>query len=214
MTNIFSTPQKVVSRDKLLQAGYTTLEKHGWILERVPGIGKSSVRRIRRGSETKIVSIKTTQDQWLAFSRTPDDKSWSTLEDVDSVVVISVDDRENPRFANVHIIDSATLVERFNRAYTARKAAGHSIPVGRGVWISLYEEERELPLNLIAAGVANDFPMIAKVPLEEDITAAAPDTDPSELAPQESGLTIPEAKRRLAITFGVDASAIRISVEA
>ena len=210
MTNIYMTPDKLPTRDRLLQIGYEVMEKKGWSLERVPGIGKSSVRRLVRGGESKLVSFKTTQDQWLAFSRTGDDKAWSTLQDVDAVVVISVDDCESPRHANVHFIDKADLLPRFDRAYAARKGAGHTIPVGRGVWISLYDDEKTSPINLIGAGAGNVFPPIAKVPLAERQEEAKP----GHKTPVEEGpLTIPEAKRRLALTFGVDPTAIKISVE-
>jgi hypothetical protein len=210
MTNIYTTPNKLPTRDRLLQIGYEAMEKMGASLERVPGIGKSSVRRMRQGADTKLVSFKTTQDQWLAFSRTADDEGWSTLQEVDAVVVISVDDRENPRFANVHLIDKADLLPRFDRAYAARRAAGHTIPVGRGVWISLYDDEKTSPVNLIGAGAGILFPPVAKVPLAEP----QEDAKPADPAPADEGpLTIPEAKRRLAMTFGVDPSSIKISVE-
>lgn len=210
MTNIYTTPNKLPTRDRLLQIGYEAVEKMGWSLERVPGIGKSSVRRMRQGTETKLVSFKTTQDQWLAFSRTPDDKAWSTLQEVDAVVVISVDDRENPRFANVHLIENADLLPRFDRAYAARQAAGHKIPIGRGIWISLYDDENTSPVNLVGAGAGNLFPPVAVVLLAEPQA----DAKPVDAAPADEGpLTIPEAKRRLAMTFGVDPSSIKISVE-
>lgn len=210
MTNIYTTPEKLPTRDRLLQIGYQTMEEEGWSLERVPGIGKSSVRRLVRGAESKLVSFKTTQDQWLAFSRTADDRAWSTLQDVDAVVVISVDDCGNPRNANVHFVDKNDLLARFDRAYAARKAAGHTIPVGRGVWISLYDAEKSSPVNLIGAGAGIAFPPIAKVPLagpREDVKSSV------AAVTEEGPLTIPEAKRRLALTFGVDPSAIKISVE-
>jgi hypothetical protein len=76
----------------LFDIGVEALEKEGWKVSRVPGSGKSSLRRITRGTESLDVSIRTTQDTWIAFPRTPDDKSWRTLSDVDAVVAVSVDD--------------------------------------------------------------------------------------------------------------------------
>lgn len=217
MTNIFQSPKKQTTRDLLLSIGFNEIEKAGWSVERVPGIGKSSVRRLRRGQETVLASFKSTQDTWLAFSRTPDDKAWSTLEDVDVVVVISIDDRHSPRFANVHFVKKEDLVPRFDKAYQARLAADHSIPIGRGVWISLYDEEKASPVNLIGAGVGIDFPPIAKVPLENHPASAPLATAPAPaivMGADDGPLTITEAKRRLALTFGVDPSAVKISVEA
>lgn len=216
MTNIFQSPAKQSMRDTLLAAGYDAVGQAGWMIEKVPGVGKSSVRRLRRGSESLLASFKSTQDTWLAFSRTPDDNAWSTLEDVDVVVVISVDDRDDPKFANVHLIDRQDLVSRFDRAYRARLAADHKIPIGRGVWISLYEDEKQSPVNLIGAGVGNRVPPLAKVALTKRHVAEPPPITDDRIVPksdEERPLTIPEAKRRLALTFGVDPSAIKISVE-
>src|SRR5688572_15133441 len=105
MTNVYGTPQKVNMKAQLFQIGVEALENDGWKVERVPRSGKSSVRRITKGGQSKVVSIRTTQDTCIAFPRTEADKSWRTLDDVDAVVPVSVDDREKPRFAKVHLID-------------------------------------------------------------------------------------------------------------
>src|SRR5262245_30293778 len=138
MTNVFATPVKVTRRDSLFQAGLDTLKRDGWKVERIPGFGKSSVRRITKGGKRLKVAIRTTQDTWIAFPRTQDDKGWVTLSDVDVVIAVSVDDPDEPRFAQVHWIDAEEMRDRFDRAYAARMAAGHTIPLGRGVWVPLY----------------------------------------------------------------------------
>jgi hypothetical protein len=105
---------------------------------------------------------------------------------------------------------------RFNRAYAARKAADHVIPVGRGVWLSLYEKEATNPVSLVGAGAGLDHPPIYKAPLAQDEIAQSttkitpPADDKREV---EEHLTIAEAKRRLALSFGVDPSSIKITVE-
>jgi hypothetical protein len=133
MTNIYGSPEKVNRRNRLFEIGIETLKKTGWDVERVQGSGKSSLRRITKAGKSQMVSIRTTQDTWIAFPRNKDDSDWVTLSDVDAVVAVSVDDAHDPKFANVHIIGGDEMRERFNRAYKARRNAGHSIPVGRGV---------------------------------------------------------------------------------
>lgn len=215
MTNIFGGADKGPMKTRLFNIGVEALEGAGWKVERVPGSGKSSVRRITKGSASKVVSIRTTQDTWIAFPRLEDDKGWRTLDEVDAVVPVSVDDRQSPKFAKVHIVDGGEMRDRFNRAYTARKQAGHSIPIGRGVWVSLYHPESQDPVSHVGAGAGLKFPAIATVPLAPDVIAAVkqagiePDAFPEELP-----LTIAEAKRRLAVTFGVEPTAIKITVEA
>ncbi len=222
MTNVYATPEKASMKKQLFGIAVEALEKAGWKVERVPGSGKSSVRRITKGAESKIVSIRTTQDQWIAFPRIEDDSAWRTLDEVDAVVPVSVDDRDAPKFAKVHLIDGNEMRDRFNRAYAARRKAGHVIPVGRGVWVSLYIPESADPVSLIGAGAGLKFPPIATVPLSPELVAAtqvmdSEDDDESRpvasASPEEAPLTIAEAKRRLAVTFGVDPANIKITVE-
>lgn len=214
MTNIFGSPEKVSVKTRLFNIAVEALERDGWKVERVQGSGKSSVRRILKGSASKIVSIRTSQDTWIAFPRIENDKGWRTLDDVDAVVPVSVDDRDNPKFAKVHLIDGDEMRNRFNRAYAARKKAGHSIPIGRGVWVSLYLPEAHDPVNHVGAGAGLKFPPIAVVPLDENATPSTHMAGEHSSAAEEGPLSIADAKRRLAITFGVDPENIKITVEA
>ncbi|HZR29907.1 MAG TPA: hypothetical protein VFA71_14105, partial [Terriglobales bacterium] len=160
MTDIFKTPEKLSRKDMLFRIGIETLQQEGWKVERIPGIGKSSVRRITKGGKIRNVSIRTSQDTWIAFPRKKDDKSWKTLSEVDVVLAVSVDDRDNPKFAQVHMIEADEMRQRFDRAYSARLAAGYQIPLGRGVWVSLYRPEANDPVTLVGAGAGLDHPPI------------------------------------------------------
>lgn len=214
MTNVYGRPERAKLRRRLFEIGVQALEKDGWKVERVQGTGKSSMRRITKGSESKLVSIRTTQDTWIAFPRDKADREWVTLSEVDAVVAVSVDEREEPRFAQVHFVDGDEMRDRFDRAYQARKAAGHKIQLGRGVWVSLYQCEAQDPPNRVGAGAGLDHPPIARVPLS-DATKPEGDDDGEVPAPQSSApLTIVEAKRRLALTFGVDPESVKITIEA
>lgn len=231
MTNINTTPEKLPLRQFLRKAAIDALEADGWKVEKVARSGKSSVRRITRGSVSKVISIRTTQDTWIAFPRVKGDTAWRTLDEVDDVVAVSVDDKENPRFAKVHLMDGDNIRDRFNRAYKARMDAGHSIPVGRGVWVSLYEKEQKLPVTLVGAGAGLEFKPIKTIPIDmsamlsggeaddEDDSRAEDTEERTEKATaqvasvEETPLTIAEAKRRLAATLGVDISAIKITIE-
>ncbi|OAM79650.1 hypothetical protein [Devosia elaeis] len=222
MTNVYATPEKITMKAYLFKIAVEALESDGWRVERVPGSGKSSVRRITRGQESKVVSIRTTQDTWIAFPRLDGDTGWRTLDEVDAVVPVSVDDRDNPRFAKVHLVDGDEMRDRFNRAYDARKKAGHSIPVGRGVWVSLYLEDAIDPPTHVGAGAGLKHKPIATVALSPDMLSSVDeqDDDSQASAPSsgnvdgEAPLTIAEAKRRLAQTFGVSEASIKITVEA
>lgn len=221
MTNV-STPKKTNLRSRLFQIGQEVLEKDGWEVERVAGLGKGSVRRITRGKETMLVSIRTSQDQYLAFPRTLDDKEWNTLGIVDAVVAVSVNDRESPTTAKVHFLEGDEVRRRFDLGYKARREAGHSLPVGRGMWLPLYLPHAEEPTYQVGGGLGLDFPPIAEVSLSKPDTARPLPEDGHDLPAEAESvlaepcqpLTIVEAKRQLAEVFGVSPEQVKITIEA
>lgn len=210
-------PRKTRIRRLLVDTCIQVLESEGWRVTKVSGFGNARIRRITKDGQSRLAAIRTTQDQWLAFPRTEDDTQWATLSDVDVVVVASVDP-DDPLFARIHMIDADELRGRFDRAYAARRAANHTIPRGRGVWIALYQNEASDPVTLVGAGAGIANAPIARVRLTE---VAAPATGSpaaadatSASARDEKALTIAEAKAGLARSFGVDPSNIKITVEA
>ncbi|MFG6081583.1 hypothetical protein ACEUZ9_002207 [Paracoccus litorisediminis] len=217
MTNIFGRPGKLTNKNFLFSAAVTALEGEGWKVEKIRGSGKGSVRRITRGGESKTVSIRTTQDTWIAFPRDAEDKVWSTLDGVDAVVAASVDDRYDPKFAQIHMLDGDDVRARFDRAYKARLDAGYQMTTGRGMWVSLYHREATEPVTQVGAGAGLATPPFARFALAD----LAPMTRGDELdndvdavgEQDEAPLTIAEAKRRLALTFGVDPESITIKIE-
>jgi len=224
MTNVSGTPAKRATRRGLFAFGIEALEKQGWTVSRIARGGKASLRRITKGSVSHKISIRTSQDTWIAFPRKSTGQGWVTLDDVDFVLAVSVDDRHNPTKASAHLIPGAEARTRFDRAYAARQRAGHTLPIGRGIWLSLYDEEASEPVSHVGAGMGLAFPAIETRDITRlGDTAPLGDDDPEDVA--EEGdvegdvdealqpLSIPEAKRRLAATLGVPESAIKISIE-
>jgi hypothetical protein len=220
MTNIFKTPEKVERKERLFQIGIETLQQQGWTVTKEKGLGKSSVRRIVKNGESKRVSIRTTQDQWIAFPPRPKGKGWITLDDVDVVLAVSVDGNEPPREALVHWFDAQEMRERFDRALAARRKEGRVQPERRGVWIPLYMREDESEnVSYVGGGAGLDYPAIAHVPMLGGASTPPP-AGPRRLAAyaadddDHEGLTIAAAKRGLSLYFGVPESAIKITIEA
>jgi hypothetical protein len=100
------------------------------------------------GGESKTVTIRTSQDTWIAFPCNKANNGWGTLEDADYVIAASVDDFLNPHCAQVHMIEGADMRDRVDRAYTARKATGHSLPLGRGMSVSPYHQESDIRITI------------------------------------------------------------------
>jgi hypothetical protein len=209
MTDVSQNRAKVDLRHQLKKAAEQALRQEGWSVEKVSGSGKSSLRRITRGSASKVVSIRTTQDTWIAFPRIDEQDNFGTLPEVDAVVASSVNDRDDPQVALVHLLDGEEMRARFNRAVKARKSAGYNLPIGRGIWIALYEEEQESPANKVGAGAGLANPPIARIPLNENKNLALP----QKPTMATEAMTIPEAKRRLAAAFGVEPSNVKITIE-
>jgi hypothetical protein len=135
-------------------------------------------------------------------------KSWRTLDEVGAVVAASVDDKEDPHFANIHLLPAT------------RCATASIEPMKRA----------SRPATRFLSDAVSGFPgMRTKAPVLSITSAPAPETSTlrlraatlisadNEVDEEESksdeGLTIPEAKRRLGIKFGVDPSCIKIIVE-
>ena len=215
MTNIFGRPEKHERKKRLFEIGVQTLEARGYVVEREPGIRKSSVRRITKDGESQMVAIRTTQDQWMAFPEN-DSGGWGTLEDVDLVVVVSVDSWETPRLGLVHLFDQADITARFDRARQARLDAGRVNPASHGLYVSLYDEETGADPYLVGAGAGRASPPIARVPLDPPSAPLPPLSQGpvSEEAPVAPAEMIAEFRRSLALILGVDPSAIKISVDA
>ncbi len=209
MTNVYKTPEKIERKNRLFEIALEALETEGYEVDRIPGSGKSSVRRLTKDGKSLVASIRTTQDQCIAFPRIKDDSAWRTLDEVDVVVAVSVDDQYNPQFGWVHILDGDEMRDRFNRTYQARLDAGRQIKVGRGVWLPLYVEESDDNPNYVGAGAGLKYERIASIPLEPEDASPPPTPDSAG-----GSLTIPEAKRLLAISLGVDEAGIKITVEA
>ena len=167
-------------------------------------LGTARISRFRfahpRTHGSRFLGIRTTR--------------WETLSQVDWVLAVSVDDRDWPKFANVHMIPAEELRERFDRAYAARNAYAASnpdrkkVPLDRSMWLSLYHQESKDPVTHVGAGVGLEYPPIDKVPLEPTT-----ETKTVGAGTDDSPLTIAEAKRGLAKIFGVDPASIKITVE-
>lgn len=226
MMNVSRMPKKLATRSGLFAFAVETLEKEGWTVSRIPKGGKASLRLITKGDEKHKVSIRTSQDAWIAFPRKTGADGWVTLDDVDFVVAVSVNDRHNPTIARVHMIPGDEARSRFNRAYAARKAAQHALHDGRGIWLSLYDKDEDEPVTHVGGGMGLDYGPLATLDLTKSGLPSQNDSGEEDRAADEGqgaqatkasaameALTIPEAKRLLARSFDVPESAIKISIE-
>lgn len=228
MTNIFKGPKKVELKYRLFEIGVEALENAGWTVTKEKGLGKASVRRITKGKESLLASIRTTQDRWIAFPPKPEG-GWVTLDEVDVVVAVSVDGSIPPQEALVHWLPGKEMRKRFDQAAAARKKAGHEYPkpnMRRGLWVPLYIRDDGETARFAGGGAGLDHPEIARVRLDGEpprhpsgVGASAPPPisgGPGLVggAAEEPRSAIADAKRRLSAALGVSEDSIRIIIEA
>ena len=215
MGNINSRPENVKRRKQFVQIGEKVLTSDGSKISKVPGSGKASLRRVTKGNKTRHVCVRTTQDTWIGFPRKGDDTGWVTLSEVDEVIVVSVDDRFTPKFAQVHRINGDEMRDRFDRAYAARRAAGYAEGPGRSMWISLYDQDATQPVSHVGAGAGLDNPAMLRVPIETSPSTSLNEPESHIMENEEMTFdhVITAAKKSLSIRLGVDTSNIKITIE-
>lgn len=208
----------------MVGAARRAAEENGFVVKRLPGRGLSNTVVMEKDGRSQVTSIRTTRDRWIAYQPVEGGKDWKTLGDVESVLVATVDSKDNPRNVEVYLFGAADVRKRFDAAYKARTAAGQVVRDGFGMWVSLARDHRGIPASA-GSGILDNYRPIGSYTLDHLMHMMAPPTEAevAEMPPEEAStpvgrddeppLTIAEAKRRLAKTFGVSESDIKITVE-
>ncbi|MGA7196989.1 hypothetical protein [Roseiarcus sp.] len=169
----------------MVEAAKRGAKEHGYELERIPGRGLSNIWTITKGGKTQRAAIRTTRDRWIAFPPLAKGTKWKTLDEVDAVIVASVDSKEEPETVEVFIFPADEVRKRFGEAYAARKQAGRVIRDNYGMWVALHYPERisRSAPNAIGSGIADEHKPIAVYSIEKllaensDRLAAASEDD-------------------------------------
>jgi hypothetical protein len=174
----------------MVSAAVQGARQQGYDLKRQPGRGLSNTYEVTKAGETKVASVRTTRDRWIAFPPMDDGKQWKTLDDVDLVLVSAVDDHQNPQNVDVYIFPADEVRKRFNASYAARIANGHTVRNDYGMWVKLDAGDPDVP-SQVGAGLADDYPKIARFTIDELEAAVEPATrqlvDAVPAAPDEVG---------------------------
>ena len=182
------TPEKKKRFDyALVDVARRALEEEGYKLGKRIGssesktVGSSAAWEIEKDGERRRVAIRATsmvrarRGRQFAFYALDGGKRWMLLDDVDMVVVATVDDRDNPGRVEVYRFDAKEVRERFDAACEARISAGHTVQKHDSLWINLDEDGRGV------SGLASKYPPFATYPFKElfaedtpERTASAP----------------------------------------
>ena len=195
-------------------------EECGFQLVRKPGRGLSNTWELTKGGKTRVASVRTTRDRWIAFPPLNSGKNWKTLDDVDLVLVSAVDDRLNPQNVDVYLFPADEVRKRFDDSYAARMKAGHTVRDDYGMWVMLDKGDPSVP-GQVGCGLATDYPAIARYSLDElqetsaetarEVDSATPDAA-DEIEPTTVGEVLSWARARIANLSGVSTDAIKLDL--
>lgn len=160
MANLLTDLSETVRWHLLVNAAKRAADAQGYSMERVPGRGLSNIWNVTKDGETKVASIRTTRDRWIAFPPLEGGAKWKTLDDVDTVIVATVDSKEEPENIEVYIFPADEVRERFDAAYDARQKNGQSVKDNFGMWIGLDLDERGIASS-VGSGIINHYKCVA-----------------------------------------------------
>jgi hypothetical protein len=150
----------------MVSAAIEGAKQSGYAAKRQPGRGLSNTWELTKSGKTKVASVRTTRDRWVAFPPLEGGSRWKTLDDVDLVLVSAVDDHENPQNVDVYLFPANVVRERFDASYKARIAAGHTVRDDYGMWVKLDAGDPAV-VTQVGAGLAEDYPAIARFSIDE-----------------------------------------------
>lgn len=186
MTNRLKVMGETASWRLMVGAAIEGAKKQGYAMKRQPGRGMSNTWETTKDGKSAIASVRTTRDRWFAFPPLEEGTRWKTLDDVDLVIVSAVDDMENPQAVDVYLFPADEVRRRFDASYAARIDNGHTVRNNFGMWVKLDAADANVPTQ-VGAGLAVDYPAIARFTLDELIDAASPSTERAIEEALESG---------------------------
>lgn len=188
----------------LTDAAMKAMQEDGWSITKAPGHGRSNAWNIEKNGKSGRVSIRTTQNRWIAYQPQNGGKNWKTLDDADYVCIsaFDYDDDDDPTCIDVHFIKANTIRDAFNRSYKARTDDGASITDDFGMWTCMDECEGDRAVN-VGSGFATDKNMIASYSLD--------DADNTDKKSSKSDLPSRSESRTLSVSAILDDARTKIS---
>lgn len=226
MKNSFNALSASARWRVLVEAAKQGAVDEGYTLRRVPGRGLSNVWNMQKDGKTQVASIRTTRDLFIAFPPLEGGKKWKTLDEVDQVVVASVDSKEDPKNVEVYIFPADEVRKRFNAAYAARAKDQQVLRDGFGMWVALHKDTRGIAAS-IGSGLADEYKPVGVYPIDELLTAQSDkglDEDQPDVIEEEDAVlntpafgTIAEvmawARERVAALAGVRVEAVKLHLK-
>lgn len=175
MTNRLKEMGEAASWRLMVGAAVKGAKAAGYTMKRQPGRGLSNTYEMTRDGKTRIASVRTTRDRYIAFPPLNGGQNWKTLDNADLVLVSAVNDPGNPQSIDVYLFPGDEVRNRFNAAYAARIENGHTVRDDFGMWVMIDKGDDEI-INQIGHSLALDYPAIAHYTIDELEAGAEPET--------------------------------------
>lgn len=227
MANHLEGLSETVKWHLMTDAAKRGAEAAGYTLERVPGRGLSNLWTITKDGKSQKAAIRTTRDRWFAFPPLNGGTKWKTLDDVDAVIVSTVDSREDPENVEVFIFPADEVRKRFQAAHAARTKAGQVVKDNFGMWIGLHKDDRGIPAS-VGSGIADKYDRITSYAIKDlipsivaadavgedaDDVEALTSMEQTEAPPSTIGEVMAWARQRVADLAGVQVEAVKLDLK-
>lgn len=166
MTNRLKQMGETASWRLMVRAAIKGVKKAGYATKRQPGRGLSNTWMLTKDGVSKVASVRTTRDRYIAFPPLDGGKRWKTLDTVDLVLVSAVDDPTNPQNVDVYLLPAEDVRKRFDASYAARTENGHTVRNNFGMWIML-DQGDDAVVGQVGHSLAVDYPAIARFSIDE-----------------------------------------------
>lgn len=166
MTNRLKEMGETASWRLMVSAAIEGVKKAGYAAKRQPGRGLSNTWELTKDGVSKVASVRTTRDRYIAFPPLDGGKRWKTLDTVDLVLVSAVDDPANPQNVDVYLLPADDVRKRFDASYAARTENGHTVRDNFGMWIMLDQGDDTIA-GQVGHSLAVDYPTIARFSIDE-----------------------------------------------
>lgn len=208
----------------MVDAAKAGMMAQGYALERVPGRGMSNVWNVTKDGETRMASIRTTRDRYIAFPPLEGGTKWKTLDDVELVVVATVDSKDDPEKVEVYLFPADDVRQRFNAHYATRLNEGQSIKDNFGMWVGLDRDDRGIAAS-VGTGILEKYKPIGIYAIADLLTEHPPNQAndeehakaASEIPAAPTLATIAEvmawARNRVAEIAGAKAEAVKLDLK-
>lgn len=228
MANRLKEMGETASWRMMVSAALEGAKAAGYTMKRQPGRGLSNTYEMTKDGKTRIASVRTTRDRFIAFPPLDGGKRWKTLDTADLVLVSAVTDPADPQSVDVYLFPGEEVRKRFDASYAARIANGHTVRDDFGMWVMIDKGDDAI-ISQIGHSLALEYPAIAHFTLDELEAGVEPETkrmaaeaapEPEEEVAIEAGPALNTvadvlsfAREKIAALTGMPADAIKLDLK-